>query len=72
MAINAVLQNDAAKVASQAALTNANQTKSAAKEPTPEKTQPAVKDTVQITSAAEEAAKAVQQGNKPSSILQPK
>ena len=31
----------AAKVASQAALTNANQTKSAAKEPTPEKTQPA-------------------------------
>ena len=91
MAINPVAQTDAVKVASQAVLTKANQTQSEAKEPTPTKTQPAVKDTVQISAAAEEsaktaaqkagradqiakedAAKAAQQGNKPSSILQPK
>ena len=94
MAINSVAQTDAVKVASPAPLTNANQTQSAAKEPTPAKTLQAVKDSVQISSAAEEAAKTAaqnaqkagradiiakedaakmaQQGNKPSSILQPK
>jgi hypothetical protein len=72
MAVNSVAQTDAVKVASPAPSTNANQTQSAAKEPTPAKTQPAVKDTVQISSAAEEAAKMAQQGNKQSSILQPK
>lgn len=70
MAINSVAQTDTAKAASQAALTNANQTQSAAKDPAPAKA--AVKDTVQISTAAGEAAKAAQQGNKTTSILQPK
>ena len=61
MAINQVAQTDAAKVASQAALVNANQTQPAAQEPTPAKTQPTVTDTVQISTAAQEAAETAAQ-----------
>lgn len=52
MAINPVAQTDAAKVAVQAAATNAKQTQPAAPTPAPAKPQPAVTDTVQISSSA--------------------
>ncbi len=63
MAINPVAQTNAAKVASQAALANANQAQPAAQEPAPANTQPtvAVKDTVQISTAAQEAAETAAQ-----------
>jgi hypothetical protein len=57
MAINPVAQTDTAKVATQAAATNTNQTQPVAKEQTPAKTQPAaVTDTVKISTTAQEAA----------------
>ena len=62
MAINPVAQSDAAKVASQAALVNANQTQPAAIETAPAKTQPAaVTDTVKISTAAQEVAETAAQ-----------
>ncbi len=63
MAINPVAQTDAAKVASQAALVNANQTQPAAKESAPAKIQPAaaVTDTVKISTVAQEVAETAAQ-----------
>lgn len=60
MSINPVAQTDAAKVAFQAAVTNASQTQPAAQEATPAKPQPTT-DTVQISTAAEEAAETAAQ-----------
>jgi hypothetical protein len=52
MTINPVAQNDAAKVAAQAAAVNANQSQSATPVPAPVKPQPATTDTVLISNSA--------------------
>jgi hypothetical protein len=61
MAINPVAQTDAAKAAAQTAAVNTNQTPPAAKEPAPAKPQPAVTDTVQISTSAKAVMQEVQE-----------
>ena len=61
MALNPVAPTDAAKVDSQTAAIHALQIQSAAKELTPAKTQPAATDSVQISTAAHEAAETAAQ-----------